>query len=294
MGDTAVIEVAERLDRESVGEVLRTMDGALTSSGDPLVVDLRRVESFDSAGLGAMLEGMRRARNQGVEVKIRGMSAPMLEFFSLVSVDRLLEPTVAQVREPFLVRIGSAVEPLWNTVSGVARIAARTARDAVARPRLDRTIIEVDVAAGGALPIVTLISFLLGLVLAMQAYVQLKVWGAELYMADMVGVSVTSEIGPLMTAIILAARTGSSNAAQLGAMVIGEEIDALEQMGVRPIRFLVVPKVFALAFASVALGVVFDVVAMCGGALFGFTAAGIDPGAYLEQTRNALQVDVLP
>jgi phospholipid/cholesterol/gamma-HCH transport system permease protein len=106
----------------------------------------------------------------------------------------------------------------------------------------------------------------------------------------MVGVAVVTEIGPLMTAIVLAARSGSSNAAQLGTMVVSEEIDALRQMGVHPLRFLVVPKVLALAFAAVALSLVFDVVAMCGGALFAYVAAGIELAAYQVQTRQALNL----
>jgi phospholipid/cholesterol/gamma-HCH transport system permease protein len=106
----------------------------------------------------------------------------------------------------------------------------------------------------------------------------------------MVGVSVLAEIGPLMTAIVLAARSGSRNAAQLGAMVVSEEIQALEQMGIRPLSFLVLPKVFACAFAAMALGVVFDVVAMCGGGLFAWSVASIELEAFGEQLRQALCV----
>lgn len=291
MQEGSVIQVAERLDREVVQEMLQELDGATHASGDgsdPVVVDIGQVEKFDSAGLGGLLVGLQRARERGRTVKLRGVSQPMLELFSLVSVDRLLGRPAPVEREHPVVRLGAAVEPRWRTLTGVFSLTAQAFRSLGRGLRLDRTIIEVDQTAGGALPIVALIGFLLGLVLAMQAWVQLQIWGAEIYMADMVGVSVTSEIGPLMTAILLAARSGSSNAAQLGAMVIGEEIDALEQMGVRPVRFLVVPKVMALAFASVALGLVFDTVAMSGGALFGFTVAGIDPAAYMEQTRQAL------
>ena len=123
----------------------------------------------------------------------------------------------------------------------------------------------------------------------MQAYVQLRMWGAEIYMADMVGVSVMSEIAPLMTAITLAARSGSSNAAQLGAMVVGEEIDALKQMGIRPIGFLVAPKVVACAVSAVALTAIFDVVAMCGGALFAWGFADIEFLAFQAQLGQALK-----
>lgn len=290
MDESSVIQLAERLDRAEAPKVLGALDGAPRAAG-PVVVDLGRVEAFDSAGLGAMLEGMQRVRAAGSEVKLRGLSKPMLDFFSLVSVERLLRRPAPPPREGAIEKLGGAVEPAWHTLTGVLSVLAGIVRSLARRPRLDRTILEVDLAAGGALGIVALIAFLLGLVLAMQAWVQLRVWGAEIYMADMVGVSVTSEIGPLMTAIILAARSGSSNAAQLGSMVIGEEIEALQQMGVHPLRFLAVPKVLALAFAAVALGIVFDAVAIAGGALFGFTAAGIQPGAYFEQTRLALEVD---
>ena len=289
MQEGSVIQVAERLDRDVVQDMLHALDQAVERGAEPpLVVDLGKVESFDSTGLGGLMVGLQRARDQGLEIKLRGLSQPMFELFSLVSVERLLGRPEQPARDNLLVRLGGAVEPSWRTLTGIFSLAGQAAKSLVRGTRLDRTIVEIDHTAGGALPIVALIGFLLGLVLAMQAWVQLQIWGAEIYMADMVGVSVTSEIGPLMTAILLAARSGSANAAQLGSMVIGEEIDALEQMGVRPVRFLVVPKVLALAFASVALGLVFDAVAMSGGALFGFTVAGIDPAAYMEQTRQAL------
>jgi phospholipid/cholesterol/gamma-HCH transport system permease protein len=179
-----------------------------------------------------------------------------------------------------------------------ARGILRTAGDATATMfgrrsdgrnwRFDRIAIELSDAFFGALPVVLLISFLLGLILAMQAFVQLRVWGAAVYVADMVGVSVVYEIGPLMTGIVLAARSGSSNAAQLGAMVVSEEIDALRQMSIRPISYLVLPKIVALAFAALALGLVFDCVAVVGGATFGYAAAGIAPAAYMERTADAL------
>jgi phospholipid/cholesterol/gamma-HCH transport system permease protein len=150
--------------------------------------------------------------------------------------------------------------------------------------------VELDQCAGGALPIVLLVGFLLGLILAMQAWVQLRLWGAEIYIADMVGVGVMSEIAPLMTAIAIAARSGSSNAAQLGAMVVGEELDALKQMGIPAVPFLVVPKVLACALSALALTVIFDVVAICGGALFAWGIADIEFLAFQEQLKQALQL----
>jgi len=292
----ATIKVGTALDRGSVGQLMLDLDREVRARPDRVTVDLGAVEAFDSTGLGGVVDGLRRAGEQGVEIKLRGLSQPMLDLFSLVSVQRLCTPAPALVRPDPITRLGAFVEPLLDSIQSVLATAAETAHAVFVAPlrgervRLDRTTIEVDHSAVGALPIVVLISFLLGLILAMQAYVQLRVWGAEIYVADMVGVSVLTEIGPLMTAIVLAARSASSNAAQLGAMVVGEEIDALRQMGIHPVRFLVVPKVLACAFAAVALSVIFDVVAMAGGALFAWAVAGIEVGAYQEQTRQALHL----
>jgi len=293
---TTIVKAGPVLDRTSVAALVRDLDSGLRAGSGPVTVDLEAVEKFDSAGLGGIVEGLRRAREQGAEVRLRGMSQAMRDLFSLVSVERLTLPSPRERALDPISRIGAAVEPLLDAIEAIGTTTVQTARAVFYDPfrgrgiRFDRTAQELDVAAAGALPIVALISFLLGLILAMQAFVQLRIWGAEIYMADMVGVSVMTEIGPLMTAIILAARSGSSNAAQLGSMVVSEEVDALRQMGVNPVRFLVVPKVLALAFSAVGLCVIFDVVAMCGGALFGYLVAGIELGAYQEQTRTALHV----
>ncbi len=297
MQEPAVIQIQARLDRASVDDVRDELAHAMRDRPSRVVLDLENVQAFDSAGMGAVVESVRAAREQGVEVKLRGLSRPMLDFFSLLSVDRLLTRVAPSApRQDVVRRVGAAVEPLLATVGGICATAAQTAHAVFVAPwrgkrlRIDRTVAELDMAAAGALPIVALISFLLGLILAMQAYVQLRVWGAEIYMADMVGVSVMTEIGPLMTAIILAARSGSSNAAQLGSMVVSEEIDALKQMGIHPIRYLVAPKVVALAMAVAMLTLLFDLIAMAGGALFGLTVAGIEIGAYQEQTQQALRL----
>jgi phospholipid/cholesterol/gamma-HCH transport system permease protein len=290
------IVAAASLDRGSIDQLVADLDRELCGKPARLILDLGAVESFDSAGLGGVVAGMRRASAAGVDLKLRGMSKSMLDFFSLVSVQRLAAPDRRTEWVDPVTRVGQFVEPMLEGAAAVAQTALEALHEVVLGPmrgrrlRHDRTAIEVDHCAAGALPIIGLIAFLLGLILAMQAYVQLRVWGAEIYIADMVGVSVMTEIGPLMTAIVLAARSGSRNAAQLGAMVTSEEIAALEQMGIRPMAFLVAPKVAACAFAAVTLSVVFDVVAICGGGLFGWAVAGIELSAYGEQLRTALKL----
>lgn len=296
MAEATVIEVERRLDRSTAGAVVRDLHSILARRPQRLIVDLRQVEEFDSAGMGVIVHGLRHARASGVELRLRGLSKPMLDFFSLLSVERLTCAGRTAERPDPITRIGAALEPMLCALGGVLRTAGQTVHALCVAPlrgqglRFDRTVLELDHAAIGALPITVLIGFLLGLILAMQAYVQLRVWGVELYIADMVGVSTVTEIGPLMSAIILAARSGSSNAAQLGAMVVSEEVDALRQMGVHPVRFLVVPKVLALCAATVMLCLLFDLMAVVGGCLFAGLAAGISTDVYLEQTRTALQL----
>jgi phospholipid/cholesterol/gamma-HCH transport system permease protein len=111
-----------------------------------------------------------------------------------------------------------------------------------------------------------------------------------LFVADAVALSVTSEIGPLMTAILVAARSGSAMTARLGTMVVNEEVDALQQMGIGKTEYLVLPNILGLAISLPLLSVVFAAVALAGGALFMALMTGIDPGIYAEQTRQALQV----
>jgi phospholipid/cholesterol/gamma-HCH transport system permease protein len=296
MAEAATIAVGTTLDRSTVAGLVAEIDRELRARPARLVLDLGAVESFDSAGLGGVVVSLRRAGAAGVDLRLRGMSQPMTDFFSLLSLQRLCADPAPAPRDDAITRLGGWVEPLLDGAKAVAGTAWQVLGELAAGPfrrrwlRLDRTAVETDHCAAGALPIVALIAFLLGLILAMQAYVQLRVWGAELYIADMVGVSVLSEIGPLMTAIVLAARTGSRNAAQLGAMVVGEEIAALEQMGIRPLAFLVAPKVVACAFASVALSVFFDVVGIGGGALFALTVADVGLPEFGTQLRSALSL----
>lgn len=291
-----IITAGTTLDRSNVTSLVTELDRALRAGPDRVYVDLEAVETFDSAGLGGVVAGMRTAARKGCEVKLKGVSQMMLDYFSLVSIERLMESKPVAGKANPVSRLGGMVEPMLDGALAVARTGADAFGELVLGPfrrrylRLDRTAMEVDHCAAGALPIIALIAFLLGLILAMQAFVQLRVWGAEIYMADMVGVSVMAEIGPLMTAIVLAARSGSRNAAQLGSMVVSEEIAAIEQMGIRPLAFLIAPKVVACAFAAVSLSVVFDVVGMCGGALFAWAVAGIELDAFAQQLRNALHL----
>jgi phospholipid/cholesterol/gamma-HCH transport system permease protein len=141
-----------------------------------------------------------------------------------------------------------------------------------------------------AVPIVVLINFLLGLVLAFQAAVQLKQFGANIFVADLVGLSITRELGPLMTAIIICGRSGAAFAAELGTMKVSEEVDALRTMGFGPLRFLVVPRMLALLLVMPILTLLGDLVGMLGGLLVGILSLDLTVRGYLTETGKALGV----
>jgi phospholipid/cholesterol/gamma-HCH transport system permease protein len=139
-----------------------------------------------------------------------------------------------------------------------------------------------------ALPIIGLISFLLGLIIAFMSSIQLRQFGADIYVASLVSVAMTYELGPIMTAIIVAGRSGSSFASEIGSMKISEEIDALFTMGFDPTRFLVLPKIISAVIMVPILTLFSDVFAIIGGMIVGVFMLDITSVAYINQTFRAL------
>jgi phospholipid/cholesterol/gamma-HCH transport system permease protein len=145
-----------------------------------------------------------------------------------------------------------------------------------------------------ALPIVSLISVLVGLILAFVGAVQLQQFGAQIFVADLVAIAMTREMGAMMAAIIMAGRTGAAFAAQLGTMQVNEEIDALKTLGISPIDFLVLPRMTALILMLPLLTIYADVLGIIGGALVGVVMLDLPPILYWNQTVQAITLnDVL-
>jgi phospholipid/cholesterol/gamma-HCH transport system permease protein len=139
-----------------------------------------------------------------------------------------------------------------------------------------------------ALPIVTVIGILIGVILAFVGAVQLRLFGAQAYVADLVAIATVREMGPLMTAIVMAGRSGAAFAATIGTMTVNEEVDALETSGFSSMEFLVLPRVLALTLMLPLLALYTDFMAIVGGAVVGVGAFDITLGQYVEQTRNAV------
>jgi len=141
-----------------------------------------------------------------------------------------------------------------------------------------------------ALPVVAMISFLLGLIVAFMSSVQLQLFGANIYVASLVSLAMSRELGPIMTAIIVAGRSGSSFAAEIGTMKISEEVDALFTMGFDPTRYLVLPKILASVIVVPILTLFSDVFAIFGGLVVGVFMLDLTANAYISETIKTLTV----
>lgn len=151
----------------------------------------------------------------------------------------------------------------------------------------------VEAAGADALPIVSLVCFLVGMILAYIGNQQLAQFGARIYIADLVGLAMVIQIGALVTAIVLAGRTGAAFAAQIGAMQANEEIDALRTLGISPMNFLVLPRMLALILMTPLLAIYANLFGILGGLFVGTTVAGLTVSEYLTATRGAIAVNHL-
>lgn len=154
--------------------------------------------------------------------------------------------------------------------------------------RLNDWLIEFQEAGGRALPIVAFLSFLVGLILAFVSAIQLQLFGAQIYVADLVGLSMTREMGALITAIVMAGRTGASYAAQIGSMKRSEELDAMRTMGLSPIDMVVMPKVVALTCMMPLLSVFSVFMGIFAGLVVADAVLGLSPFQYINQTAAAV------
>jgi phospholipid/cholesterol/gamma-HCH transport system permease protein len=284
-GGGDVLRVSGRLDVESTPVLWEETRRFAEAGTKPAEIDVSGVESCDSAGaawlawLGAPVRGANRqvAALLALATPREGAAAEPVE-------------ADAPPREVLVANIGRAAEGLGSrirwTVAYVGSIVEGVGA-AARRPRSLRgkdLLLYMSRTGNEALPIVALIAFLVGVIIAFQSSIQLKKYGADLYVADAVALGICMELGPLMTAIIMAGRSGSAFAAEIGTMKVNEEVDALDTMGLDSTRFLVLPKFLALVFTMPLLVTFASVCGIAGGLLIGTMSLGIPVHAYLTET----------
>ena len=266
--------------------------------------EIRRV-AFETSDLGDWDSGLLVFATRAIEIcKARGIGADdaglpaglrrMLELAEAVPENK--EARVESVKRPLLERTGrAALEQLDGVVEFVAFLGALAisfGRLVTGQARFRRVdlMIEIQDCGARAFGIVTLISFLVGVILAFMGAVQLQQFGASIYVADLVAIGMVRDMGAMMTAIIMAGRTGAAFAAQLGSMKVTQEIDALTTMGLAPMEFLVLPRVLALVLMMPLLCVYSDMMGIVGGAAVGAGMLNISPSSYMRETAAAIEL----
>src|SRR2546421_11701404 len=193
----------------------------------------------------------------------------------------------------WVAEVGAATERSVAYVGGLAEIFGKSLRLLFVSPlkrnrMLQRAIHEAMAVGVGAIPIISLITFFVGVIIALQGAYELQRLGAMQLVASLVAISITRELGPLITAIVVIGRSGSAFAAEIGTMRVTEEIDALETMAIHPVDFLVAPKFLAMTIMLPCLTIWANSMGILGGALFGVAQADFTLVRYIQSSLDAL------
>lgn len=265
---------------------------------ETLSIDLSAVHSMDTSGAWLLNRLVRQQTNPSGSVTLTGLNAEAQGLYDHVTelagdVRVPIKPPspafIPSMGRSSLVQFGQALD-LLSFIGEVMLNALRWVRHPFSI-RFSSTLKELSLAGHQALPIVGLMSFLMGVVIAYQGGVQLRLYGANIYIADLVGLSMVRELAPLVTAIIVAGRTGSAYTAQIGTMKVTEEIDALRSLAISPIELLVVPKLLALLIALPLLTVFADLMGILGGMVMAGGMLGVSPASFIDRLNDAMTLE---
>jgi phospholipid/cholesterol/gamma-HCH transport system permease protein len=280
---------------EPLGEALLPHLHSLPPGGRVVVEDAGLGE-WDSLLVTAVRATSAVARQRGLQIDLSGLPAGVRELLALAQAVPRAEADRHPEDDALTARVGRIALGFWDTASDAAGFLGEVVEAlgallrGKARFRAIDLMLALEGAGVGALGIVALINFLVGTVLAFVGSVQLEAFGAEIYVANLVGIAVARVLGALMTGIVMSGRTGAAYAATLGTMNVNEETDALETMGLKPVQFLVLPRLIATTLMMPALTAYAILTGMLGGIFVAVTLLHIGAMQYLTQTRASLEL----
>jgi phospholipid/cholesterol/gamma-HCH transport system permease protein len=258
-------------------------------------IDLSELKHVDGTGVSLLVSFRRQLEDAGSDADFVGAEGSTKELLKLYERDAKVVRRRRRKPQGLLDQIGAATIRTLVEVQLVMAFFGQMVWGVVLAFRAPRTVNWKDVlptmerAGADALPIIALINFLVGLVMALQSATQLRRFGADIFIADLIGISVAREIGPLMTAIIICGRTGSAFAAELGTMKTNEEIDALRTMGFGTMRYLVMPRALGLMLVAPLLTIVADLCGFTGGLMVAMYRLDLTASAYIIEAQRAVK-----
>lgn len=287
------VTLSGRLDADGVSAIWDEAVRLADKPGQKLTVDAQAVDYCDGAGLALLVELRRRAESVRAEFRLDGLNQRFRDLYDQFSPQDLLPPASHEEKPSLPEEVGRKaavlIDDIYSLIAFIGEFAVALVR-AAANPRSIRwrdAINVAETAGANALPIIVLIGFLMGLIMAFQSAMPLKQFGAEIFVANLLGLSLLRELGPLVTAIILAGRSGSAFAAEIGTMTVNEEINALKTMGLDPVRFLVVSRVLAAMAMTPMLTLSFSLAGLVGGALV-MLSLGYPLVAFVNQVQMSV------
>jgi phospholipid/cholesterol/gamma-HCH transport system permease protein len=269
---------------ESIGSLPYAMPRQRMAGDETLVIDANGIDALDTAGAWVLQSLVQKLRKSG-QVRLEGLRPQFTRLLDVVAKRVADQTTTANTATPssasITERVGRGVVLAAQEGLALVGFIGETAialAGSIAQPKRIRwrpILFHIRSAGLDALPIVGLLSLMLGIVVAYQGADQLRQYGANIFVADLVGLSMLREFAPLITAIIIAGRSGSAYAAQIGTMAVTEEIDAMRTLGIPPIEMLVLPKILALVIALPLLTVAADVLGVLGGMMMARSALDV-------------------
>ncbi|MCU0652194.1 MAG: ABC transporter permease [Candidatus Omnitrophica bacterium] len=251
---------------------------------------------WDSGLISFLRHVTRESENRNIRVNLEGLpqGAQKLLAMALQVSEKIIQRPI--VHEPFLERVGAqALRVTQSTLSllnFLGDIVVSFARFFSGKVyfRREEFITILQKCGSDALPLVSLISALVGIILAFIGAIQLRLFGAQIFIADIVGIAMVRVMGAVMTGVLMSGRTGASFAAELGIMQTNEEIDALRTLGISPVEFLVLPRVMALVIMMPLLTLYADIMGILGGFVISTGVLGLNPVEYWNHTQSAVKV----
>jgi phospholipid/cholesterol/gamma-HCH transport system permease protein len=270
----------------------------IKSGIERVMFNVKELFSWDSSLLTFLLDVTGMCRSRRIRVEMEGLPNGVRQLINLATAVPKKEDARKSVsRDPFLAKVGSEfmafIGSAGELVSFVGDASSSLLRLFTGRAKVRASDLAMFLQETGAqaVPIVSLISFLVGLILAFVGVMQLQMFGAQIYVADLVGIAMVREMAAIMTGIIMAGRTGAAYAAQLGTMQVNEEIDALETLGVSPMDFLVLPRMLALTLMMPLLALYANLMGLLGGMVVAVGLYDVSLVEYISRTQEAIRLD---
>lgn len=294
-----VLARAEQLVQAAqAAEVDPSAGAGQPAGGKALHLDLSAVDYCDGAGAALLHRLMQLAQARGVPLRLQGLTEGIEGHLRPYREAESVVPARSPQAVPWTQRLRRGVAAVGHEIHvqvafiGEYSLAVASALRHPRQVRWGDTLRVAEAAGFQALPIVSLIAFLLGVILAFQSAIAMRQFGAEIFVADLVSISLLRELAPLMMAILLAGRTGAAFAAEIGTMKVNEEINALSTMGLDPVRFLVVPKILAGIFVAPLLTLYANLIGLFGAALV-MRGFGIPMVTFFNQVSGAVDLSDL-